>query len=512
MKKFVSIVLMATMVLSMLAGHSAAEWKDFDLVQIGSLTAIKKGCEVSYKNADGKHIAYDYKYIDDEEFNTIVDFFSDDNLTSIIVENMDESSESAYPSGGYIFFCVGDDDYWEIYFDNDRVRAFHINSITEEMYSGWFTYKDEAYDRLIEYLDKMYERIKPLQDKEWEEYQNEQEKYKTQISDISFIYKATVPSNITRNDILEWGVCSYVKDGESEPTIAVYAIYVDTRDNITTRPSTIFICEEKPENNKVFFSRNKLMHYYDNGRISYIRTNASATWLYDLEIDVNEEMKVAGLTIGSSIGNKRVVEEADMRQYKEEGTLPEGLFVPNVKTEEEEPKETAKPDATAAPKATAEPKPTQDPEDKTKEEQKEPTQTTPAPKQEENNVVTDDKFILTIGKTTANVFGKNKENDVAPIIRSDRTMLPARFVAENLGAEVEWIEAERKVKITKGNIEILIYINSETTYVNGWSKTLDSPAFIENDRTYTPVRFVAEELGAIVDWNEADNEVIIMRK
>lgn len=43
----------------------------------------------------------------------------------------------------------------------------------------------------------------------------------------------------------------------------------------------------------------------------------------------------------------------------------------------------------------------------------------------------------------------SKGNAVAPITANDRTMLPARFIAENLGADVEWIEAEQKVVITK---------------------------------------------------------------
>ena len=52
--------------------------------------------------------------------------------------------------------------------------------------------------------------------------------------------------------------------------------------------------------------------------------------------------------------------------------------------------------------------------------------------------VSADVFALVIEEKTASVFGVIKENDVEPIIRNDRTMLPARFVAENLGATVEW--------------------------------------------------------------------------
>ena len=60
----------------------------------------------------------------------------------------------------------------------------------------------------------------------------------------------------------------------------------------------------------------------------------------------------------------------------------------------------------------------------------------------------DARIILTIGKKVAMVFGEKKLNDVAPIIVNDRTMLPARFVAEAIGAKVEWNEDEQKVTIT----------------------------------------------------------------
>ena len=123
----------------------------------------------------------------------------------------------------------------------------------------------------------------------------------------------------------------------------------------------------------------------------------------------------------------------------------------------------------------------------------------------------ENEIILTIGQKEAVVFGKTKTNDVAPIIRNDRTMLPARFVAEELGAKVSWNEAERKVTIKKNDVEIILTIDSDIALVNGEEIKLDSPAFIENDRTYTSVRFIAENLGASVDWNEGSRKVIITK-
>ena len=126
------------------------------------------------------------------------------------------------------------------------------------------------------------------------------------------------------------------------------------------------------------------------------------------------------------------------------------------------------------------------------------------------------QLILTIGQKNASVFGEAKENDVAPVIRNDRTMLPARFVAENLGAAVVWDEDNKAVRISGRDavnqaIEIVINIGEDTALVNGQKIQLDSPAFIENDRTYTPVRFICENLGAVVDWNADEQKVIIYK-
>ncbi len=121
------------------------------------------------------------------------------------------------------------------------------------------------------------------------------------------------------------------------------------------------------------------------------------------------------------------------------------------------------------------------------------------------------RITLTIDKTEADVFGDAATNDVAPIIRNGRTMLPARFVAENLGATVEWDNDERKVTIKNDETEILIYIDSDTAKVNGKDVKLDSPAFIENSRTYTPVRFIVENLGASIEWKEDERQVVIIK-
>ncbi len=122
-----------------------------------------------------------------------------------------------------------------------------------------------------------------------------------------------------------------------------------------------------------------------------------------------------------------------------------------------------------------------------------------------------EKLVLTINSTEAKVFGKTVTNDVAPIIENSRTMLPARFVAENLGANVSWDGEKQTVTIENDDTTIRIVIGSNIAYINGEAKYLDSPAFIRDSRTYMPVRFICESLGAAVEWDQSTQSAIISK-
>lgn len=122
-----------------------------------------------------------------------------------------------------------------------------------------------------------------------------------------------------------------------------------------------------------------------------------------------------------------------------------------------------------------------------------------------------DAIVLTIGEKEAQVFGESKSNDVAPQIVSDRTMLPIRFVAEELGATVSWAADTKTVTVAHGDKTIALTIGENTATVNGEIITLDSASFIDSDRTFLPVRFVAEHLGAKVFWSAKNQKVIIAK-
>jgi hypothetical protein len=100
--------------------------------------------------------------------------------------------------------------------------------------------------------------------------------------------------------------------------------------------------------------------------------------------------------------------------------------------------------------------------------------------------------------------------DAKPFIDANgRTLIPVRFVTEDLGATVEWKEKLQEVYITKNNVNISVRINDRDIIVNNQIKMMDTKAIIKDSRTYVPIRYVAEALGAKVGWNASTKTVII---
>lgn len=101
------------------------------------------------------------------------------------------------------------------------------------------------------------------------------------------------------------------------------------------------------------------------------------------------------------------------------------------------------------------------------------------------------------------------EKNVVPYLSSDRTFVPLRFIAEELDAQVEWIAETRHVVIKRGGKTLDLSIDATTYTIDGFSHEMDAPAVIVNDRTMVPIRFVMEALGSAVEW-DANNRMVIV--
>ena len=106
-----------------------------------------------------------------------------------------------------------------------------------------------------------------------------------------------------------------------------------------------------------------------------------------------------------------------------------------------------------------------------------------------------DKMVaMTIGSTDMIVNNEIVNGDAAPYVADGRTMVPIRALTETFGAEVDF--KDNVVTIVDGDTTVVMTIDETTYTVNGEEATMDvAPVIGSGDRTYVPIRFVAEALG-----------------
>lgn len=123
------------------------------------------------------------------------------------------------------------------------------------------------------------------------------------------------------------------------------------------------------------------------------------------------------------------------------------------------------------------------------------------------------KLILQVGTRKMIVNGQVRWLDAAPYIDPDasRTMVPVRFISEGLGAQVDWLPSTCQVRITDGGTEVLLTIDSVTVLVGGQELEIDCPPVIQGNRTFVPLRFVSEVLGAQVEYEVGIKRITIVR-
>ena len=105
----------------------------------------------------------------------------------------------------------------------------------------------------------------------------------------------------------------------------------------------------------------------------------------------------------------------------------------------------------------------------------------------------------------------------APIIMKgwNRTVVPIRVIVETIGGKVTWFDKEQMVLIELKDKTIKLWIGNPQAEVNGQKVAIDPDnnlikPIIINSRTYIPIRFVSENLGCTVSWDNATRKVTIV--
>ena len=116
---------------------------------------------------------------------------------------------------------------------------------------------------------------------------------------------------------------------------------------------------------------------------------------------------------------------------------------------------------------------------------------------------------LQIGNGTAKIDGKETKLQVPPQVIKGNTMVPLRFIAEAFGCKVDWDGAEKKITITRGSFEMVLWMDKTTAKIDGQDKIMKVPPTSVKGSTLVPLRFIAEAFGATVNFNSKTQEIDI---
>lgn len=125
-----------------------------------------------------------------------------------------------------------------------------------------------------------------------------------------------------------------------------------------------------------------------------------------------------------------------------------------------------------------------------------------------DTLMREENIAMEIGKSHAIVNDDMTRIDmdnaeVAPFVENDRTLVPLRFISEAFGAEVDWNADKQEITIQDGKKKIVMTVAEKEYKIDGKKNTLDMPPIIFEDRTFVPLRAVAEAFGKSVAWDKS---------
>lgn len=121
------------------------------------------------------------------------------------------------------------------------------------------------------------------------------------------------------------------------------------------------------------------------------------------------------------------------------------------------------------------------------------------------------EITLRIDSPVMTINQRSVQMDVAPLIKEERTLVPIRFIIEAFQSSAYWMPETQQVRIVDGDRQILLSLNSTEVVVGAERFAMAVPPEIIDGRTFVPLRFVSEQLGAEVEWEGALRQITIVR-
>lgn len=122
--------------------------------------------------------------------------------------------------------------------------------------------------------------------------------------------------------------------------------------------------------------------------------------------------------------------------------------------------------------------------------------------------------VFFINRSDSTINGIKNTLDAPPVIQrqTGRTLAPLRSFSEAIGAKVGWDSAARTILITDGSKTITLTVDSRQVVVNGQTQTMDNPPqILSGGRTYVPLRFISETMGASVVYDPSEKKITVTK-
>lgn len=113
---------------------------------------------------------------------------------------------------------------------------------------------------------------------------------------------------------------------------------------------------------------------------------------------------------------------------------------------------------------------------------------------------------------TVKINGQPIFMDANPYVRNDRTFVPIRFVAEAFQMEVEWFQEEKKAVLKNDTKTIEMWIGSDRLLVNGEEVPMDVCIDAVDGRTMVPIRYFGQLMDFKVYWDDLTYSVNLVKE
>lgn len=118
-------------------------------------------------------------------------------------------------------------------------------------------------------------------------------------------------------------------------------------------------------------------------------------------------------------------------------------------------------------------------------------------------------IVLLPREAAATIDGATASPDSQPLMINGAAFIPLRYIGEQFGADVHWIDDEQSVVYTSEQAKIQLWVDQRKALIDGKTALLEHPPIIRNGSTLVPLRFVSENLGAVVAYDPKTRQITL---